>query len=81
MEITIRLFAILRERCGVGEISLNLPSGATVAVARDEFQSRFPQSGDVMARAAFAVNRSYAPISTPLNEGDEVAVIPPVSGG
>ncbi|MDB5358429.1 MAG: molybdopterin converting factor, subunit 1 [Phycisphaerales bacterium] len=81
MQITIRLFAILRERCGVGEISLNLPPGATVAVARDEFQNRFPQSGDVMARAAFAVNRSYAPISTPLNEGDEVAVIPPVSGG
>ncbi|MDB5173643.1 MAG: MoaD/ThiS family protein [Phycisphaerales bacterium] len=81
MQITIRLFAILRERCGVGEVSLNLPPGATVAVARDEFLKTFPQSGDVMARAAFAVNRSYAPAATPLHEGDEVAVIPPVSGG
>ncbi|HWE97302.1 MAG TPA: molybdopterin converting factor subunit 1 [Tepidisphaeraceae bacterium] len=81
MRITIRLFAILRERCGINELALDLPQGSTVAAARDEFQRRFPQSSDIMARAAYAVNRSYAPVTTDLQEGDEVAVIPPVSGG
>lgn len=81
MRITLRLFAILRERCGVNELALDLPHGSTVAVARDEFRRRYPQSADVMARVAYAVNRSYAPVTTLLQEGDEVAVIPPVSGG
>jgi molybdopterin converting factor subunit 1 len=81
MQITIRLFAILRDRCGISELALDLPQGSTVAVARDEFQRQFPQSSDIMARAAYAVNRSYAPVTTVLQEGDEVAVIPPVSGG
>ncbi|HET6246434.1 MAG TPA: molybdopterin converting factor subunit 1 [Tepidisphaeraceae bacterium] len=81
MKITLRLFAILRERTGVGEITVDLPASATVATARDAFLQQYPDRASLIARVAFAVNHSYAPLDTELHEGDEVAIIPPVSGG
>src|SRR5215210_7098712 len=76
MEVTIRLFAILRERAGAGEVTLDLPSGARVADAVDAL-------GEVAAGLplVMAVNREYAPEDRVLDPGDELALIPPVSGG
>ena len=82
MTVSVRLFAILRERAGAGSIDLELPAGATVADAvaalRDE-----EGLGEVIERmpVAMAVNRSYATSETELTPGDELALIPPVSGG
>jgi len=81
MTITLRLFAILRERAGVSQMTLDLPVGATVAGARDALIQLHPSLANLVGRVAFAVNQSYAPINTELHEGDEVGVIPPVSGG
>jgi molybdopterin converting factor subunit 1 len=81
MRITVRLFAILRERAGASEFALELPAAATVATARDALIRQYPALTDLWARVAFAVNRSYAPLDAQLRDGDEVAVIPPVSGG
>jgi molybdopterin converting factor subunit 1 len=81
MRIHVKLFAIIKERAGVGEIPLNLPDGATVATVSDALQERFPVVATFVDRSAFAVNREYAAAATVLNDGDEVAVIPPVSGG
>jgi molybdopterin synthase catalytic subunit/molybdopterin converting factor small subunit len=71
--VTVRLFAGLRERAGWSRREIE---AATVA---DVWRNL--QLGDEPAGLLYAVNRSYAPPETPLADGDEVAVIPPVSGG
>jgi molybdopterin converting factor subunit 1 len=81
MCINVKLFAIVRERAGADEVELSLPSGATIEAAQRELAVRFPPIADLLPRAAFAVNQAYAPRDTILNDGDELAVIPPVSGG
>jgi MoaE-MoaD fusion protein len=76
MEVTVRLFAMLRERAGARELTLELPDGARVADA-------LSQLGEIAAGLplVMAVNREYAPEDQVLDAGDELALIPPVSGG
>ena len=76
MEVTVRLFAMLRERAGARELTLELPEGARVSDALAEL-------GDLAAGLplVMAVNRVYAPEEQVLDAGDELALIPPVSGG
>ena len=81
MTIRIKLFAILRERAGVSEVQIEIPHQSTVAAARDSLVRQFPQLAPFFPRVAFAVNLSYARIDTILKEGDELAILPPVSGG
>ena len=81
MTVTVKLFAILRERAGASEVQLELPTSATVAAARESLGTRVPALRDYLGRVAWAVNRAYAPVETELHDGDELAVIPPVSGG
>ncbi len=76
MQITVRLFAGLRERAGLARRPLELPDGATVA----DVWARL-DLGDEPAGLLYAVNKEYAAAATALSEGDEVALIPPVSGG
>jgi molybdopterin synthase catalytic subunit len=76
MEVTVRLFAQLRERAGAGELSLELPDGASVADALERLEGLAEGLPLVMA-----VNRDYAPRDRVLSSGDELALIPPVSGG
>ena len=82
MEIEVRLFAMLRERAGTDSLTIELEDGATVRDAITAVE-REPALGDVIARMpiVMAVNREYAPEDCTLSEGDEVALIPPVSGG
>lgn len=81
MTIRVKLFAILRERAGVSEVVVDLPDGATAAAAGDAVFERFPQARQAGRSIAYAVNRSYAPAATVMRDGDELALIPPVSGG
>ena len=76
MQVTVRLFAQLRERAGTNELSIELPEGARVQDAIDEL-------GDLAGElpVVMAVNREYADREAPLSPGDELALIPPVSGG
>jgi MoaE-MoaD fusion protein len=76
MQLTVRLFAQLRERAGARELSLDLPEGARVRDALDELSTLVGDMPVVMA-----VNREYANGDSPLAPGDELALIPPVSGG
>jgi MoaE-MoaD fusion protein len=76
MEVVVRLFAGLRERAGTGERQLELPEGSRVADVWAQLEL-----GDQPAGLLYAVNRQYAPADTPLSAGDEIALIPPVSGG
>lgn len=81
MRITIKLFAILRDRAGVSETSIELPDASDVSSACAVLCERFPSIRDFLPRVAHAVNRSYVSPSTTLHDGDELALIPPVSGG
>jgi molybdopterin synthase catalytic subunit len=81
MRIRIRLFAIQRELAGTREHTLELAEGATVGDAWDGLVAAFPTLAPGRASVRFARNGAYAEAATPLSEGDEVAMIPPVSGG
>jgi molybdopterin synthase catalytic subunit len=76
VEVTVLLFAMLRERAGARELTIELPDGARVRDALDSL-------GDLAAGLplVMAVNREYAPEDHVLDPGDELALIPPVSGG
>jgi molybdopterin synthase catalytic subunit/molybdopterin converting factor small subunit len=76
MRITVRLFAGLRERAGWSQRELDLPDGAVVADVWPALAL-----GDEPPGLAYARNRAYADRETAVAAGDEVAVIPPVSGG
>jgi len=78
MEVTIRLFAMLRERAGAGELTLELPEGARVRDALAAPQVAALAEGLPLV---MAVNRQYAAEDAPLSSGDELALVPPVSGG
>jgi len=79
--VHVKLFAILRDRAGVSEMKLSLPDQATIEMASNRLGEAVPAIADYLPRVAFAVNQSYVDRSTPLHDGDELAVIPPVSGG
>jgi molybdopterin converting factor subunit 1 len=76
MQVTVRLFAGLRERAGADQVQLELPEGARVCDALSEMAALTTGLPVVMA-----VNREYADADQPLGPGDELALIPPVSGG
>jgi len=76
VEVKVRLFAMLRERAGASELELELPDGARV---RDALAS-LGELADGLP-LVMAVNREYADADAPLAPGDELALIPPVSGG
>ncbi|MBV9472275.1 MAG: molybdenum cofactor biosynthesis protein MoaE [Solirubrobacterales bacterium] len=76
MQVRVRLFAALRERAGAEELELELPEGALVQDALDRMSELTAGVPVVLA-----VNREYARGEEPLHAGDEVALIPPVSGG
>ena len=81
MTIRVLLFAILRDAAGAAELSLDLPEGSTVGFAAGKLLDQIPSLRPYLPRVAYAVNRCYAPPESPLHQGDEVALIPPVSGG
>jgi MoaE-MoaD fusion protein len=76
MNVRVRLFAALRERVGSGSVELELPDGAVVGDVWTALEL-----GDEPRGLLFAVNRDYAERGAALAAGDEVALIPPVSGG
>jgi molybdopterin converting factor subunit 1 len=81
MTITVHLFAAARDLAGNSTTTVELPAGATVAVLRATLSNRYPALAPLLARSAVAVNQEYAEDSVVLSPGDELAVIPPVSGG
>ncbi len=81
MRVRVRLFAIQRELAGTREVRLDLPDGATVEDAWTALVALHPGLTPGRASVRFARNGAYADSSTRLTDGDEVAMIPPVSGG
>ncbi len=81
MKARVRLFAILREKVGASEVTLELPEHSTVADLMKEMAYQYPALLEGVAHTMVAVNTDYVQPSQLLHDGDEVALIPPVSGG
>jgi molybdopterin converting factor subunit 1 len=81
MHITVRLFAALAEAAGTRSFPLELPTGSSARDARNVVAARYPRVQGLCERSGFAVNAEYVEAERLLEEGDEVALIPPVSGG
>jgi molybdopterin converting factor subunit 1 len=81
MRVRVRLFAVLRDAAGTAELELDAAPGATVADVAELVGKIHPALARHLPRVAYAVNRNYVQANVTLSEGDEVALIPPVSGG
>ncbi|HEY9642097.1 MAG TPA: MoaD/ThiS family protein [Coleofasciculaceae cyanobacterium] len=79
--VTVKLFAAYQEAYGVPELMLELPIGATVGQVRDRLLNERPQLEQWRNLTRFGVNLQFVEPETILQEGDEVVLIPPVSGG
>ncbi len=80
MKLKVALFGITREIVGQPALEVNLPQGQTVAGLMDELRARYPVLGELTSFAV-ALNNEYAAPDRELREHDEIALIPPVSGG
>ena len=81
MQLDVSFFAIYRERAGRNQFSLELPQGANVEDMVSEVRRHFPNLAPPEVQIVVAVNAEYADPDTILRTGDEVCLIPPVSGG
>lgn len=81
MQILVKFFGSLREEAGVKELAVELAAGASVADLRDRMAEQFSTFEKLGERLASSVNLEMAPPDQTLADGDEVAFLPPVSGG
>jgi molybdopterin converting factor small subunit len=81
MHVTIKLFGQLRDFAGQNLCVINVPLPTTLEKIRDEFVRLFPQAKPLLARSHWAVDREYATLTTTIQGTEELAIIPPVSGG
>jgi len=81
MRVTVRLFARLRDLVGAGELPLDVPAGSSVATVWQTLVRQHSTIAQYEASMSCAVNADFARMTTAVNDGDEVAFLPPVSGG
>ena len=81
MRVRVLFFGVLKDLAGKSSESLDLPEGSSVCDVLEHYTSRVPRLRDSLASMAVAVNQQYAGAGTELKSGDEVALLPPVSGG
>jgi len=81
MVVRLRFFASLRERVHRSEAEQTLPDGATVSDLWTALCAQYPHLSELRDSISFAVNREYVDRDHHLSDNDEVALIPPVSGG
>ena len=81
MRVTIRLFARLRDLAGAGELVRELPSSSTIDGVWRSLVAEMPALQEYERTMSVALNADYSRMSAPVHDGDEVAFLPPVSGG
>ncbi|NJK36517.1 MAG: MoaD/ThiS family protein [Oscillatoriales cyanobacterium RM1_1_9] len=79
--ITIKLFAAYQEAYGTSELTLEVPSATPVAQVLDHCIQAHPELEQWRSLTRFGINFQFVTPETPVNNGDEVVLIPPVSGG
>jgi molybdopterin converting factor small subunit len=81
VRVTVRLFAVARQRAGSPELTLDLPEPATVGALKRVLAERLPDLAPLVPKMLFAVADDYADDDATIPPGAAVAAIPPVSGG
>ena len=81
MRVTVRLFAQLRDLAGAGELIRDVPAPATVHTVWKSLAAEMPSLAEYENTMSVAVNAEYARMAAAVHDGDEVAFLPPVSGG
>jgi MoaD family protein len=81
LRVVVKFLASYAEQSGEEEVDLMVPVGCTVGRLLDELRSRFPRWGEMVDEPLVARNLEYAHLEDLLEDGDEVAFFPPVSGG
>jgi molybdopterin converting factor subunit 1 len=81
MRVTVRLFARLRDIAGAAELRRDVSSGATIRTVWHQLVEEFPDFRGYERSISSAVNADYARMDDQVSEGDEIAFLPPVSGG
>ena len=81
MRVTVRLFARLHDVTGAGELIREVPEPATARAVWDALVAEWPALGDYEKTISVAVNAEYSRMTASVGEGDEIAFLPPVSGG
>jgi len=79
--LKVRLFAILRDVVGQREISISVPSGVTVRYLNNEILKKYPQLNSFSNKFVTSVNYKVTSGDTIITSSDEIALLPPVSGG
>ena len=81
MRVNVLYFGTLRDLFALEQEPLDVPDGATVQAVLSLLRGQTSKQSDIWRTLAVAVNREYAGLATVLSEGDEIALLPPVSGG
>jgi len=81
VRVTVRLFARLRDIAGAAELSRDLASGATIGDVWRQLANEVPELANYERSISTAINADYAKMDQVVDDGDEIAFLPPVSGG
>lgn len=81
MKVTVRYFASIREAAGVPEESVELVDGATLSTLKELLLTHHPELEKHWELAIISVNKTYTKLDIILKDGDEVGILPPISGG
>ena len=81
MRVTVRLFARLKDIAGAAELSRDVAAGATIGTVWRQLAGEFPDMAQYERSISSAVNLDYARMDRAVSDGDEIAFLPPVSGG
>ena len=81
MRVTVKLFARLREIAGTDTLAREMPEGSTAGDVWSSLAAEWPPLAAFQSTVSAAVNAEYARMTRTLSDGDEVAFLPPVSGG
>ncbi len=81
VQVVVRLFASVREALGREELHLDLPPGSTLREVREAVGHLAPEARPLLERCLVARNREFASLEEAIQEGDEIAFLPPVGGG